>query len=117
MREDVAGRGEAGAALASLAAVGSILAASSCCLPILPFVMAAGFAGTSRFLSAAQPYLLVASVLFIAYGFYQGHRAKKCQRRTNIIGSVLLWVSMVFVIASILFPQVLANLSASLLTG
>lgn len=42
---------------ASLAAIGSVLAASSCCLPILPFMMAAGLAGTSTFLSAARPYL------------------------------------------------------------
>ena len=53
-------------ALASLAAIGSVLAASSCCLPVLPFVMAAGVAGTSAFLNAARPYLLAVSVVFIA---------------------------------------------------
>jgi hypothetical protein len=63
-------------ALASFAAIGSVLAASSCCLPILPFMMAAGFAGGSAFLSAARPYMLLASVVFIGCGFYQGRRAK-----------------------------------------
>jgi hypothetical protein len=101
--------------LASIAAIGSVLAASSCCLPILPFVVAAGFAGGSAFLSAARPYLLGASILFIAYGFYQAWRAKKCQRRPSVIGSVLLWVSTVFVVISIFFPQVMANAAASLL--
>ena len=100
---------------ASLAAIGSVLAASSCCLPILPFMMAAGLAGTSTFLSAARPYLLVASVLFVAYGFYQSWRAKKCQRRPNVIASALLWISAVFVLISIFFPQVMANAAAGLL--
>jgi cytochrome bd-type quinol oxidase subunit 2 len=101
--------------LASLAAIGSVLAASSCCLPILPFMMAAGLAGSSTFLSALRPYLLAASILFIAYGFYQAWRAKKCQRRPNVIASALLWVSAVFVVISIFFPQVMANAAAGLL--
>ena len=101
--------------LASLAAIGSVLAASSCCLPILPFMVAASLAGSSTFLSAARPYLLVASILFIAYGFYQSWRAKKCQRRPNMIASALLWVSAIFVVISIFFPQVMANAAAGLL--
>jgi hypothetical protein len=101
--------------LASLAAIGSVLAASSCCLPLLPFMMAAGLAGGSAFLSAARPYLLGTSVLLVAWGFYQAWRAKKCQKRPNVIASVLLWVSTVFVVISILFPQVMANAAADLL--
>ena len=96
-------------ALASIAAIGSVVVASSCCLPILPFVMAAGFAGSSTFLSAARPYLLGASILFIAYGFYQAWLAKKCQRRPSVVGAILLCVSTLFVAVSILFPQALAN--------
>jgi cytochrome bd-type quinol oxidase subunit 2 len=105
----------AGATFASLAAIGSVLVASSCCLPILPFMMAAGLAGSSTLLSAARPYLLAASILFIAYGFYQTWRAKKCQRRPSAIASVLLWASAVFVVVSIFFPQVMANAAAGLL--
>lgn len=101
--------------LASLAAIGSVLAASSCCLPLLPFMMAAGLAGGSAFLSAARPYLLAASILFIGYGFYQTWRVKKCQRRPSVIASALLWVSASFVVISILFPQVMANAAAGLL--
>ena len=101
--------------LASLAAIGSVLAASSCCLPIMPFVMAAGFASGSAFLLAARPYLLAASVIFIAFGFYQVRRASKCQRRPSPISFFLLWVSAGFVFLSIFFPQVMANAAASLL--
>ena len=105
----------ANATFASLAAIASVLAASSCCLPILPFLMAAGLAGSSAFLSAARPYLLAASILFIAYGFYQTWRAKKCRRRPNVIASVLLWMSAGFVVISVFFPQVMANAAAGLL--
>jgi len=62
--------------MASLAAIGSVLAASSCCLPILPLMMAAGVVGSSTF-SRLPALSTVASILFIAYGFYQRRRAKK----------------------------------------
>jgi hypothetical protein len=101
--------------LASIGAIGSVLAASGCCLPILPLFLAAGFAGTSALLAAARPYLLGASILLIGYGFYQAWRAKKCRRRPNVIASALLWIAAVFVVISIFFPQVMANASASLL--
>ena len=99
---------------ASLAAIGSILAATSCCLPLLPFVMAAGLAGSSTLLSEIRPYLLVGSIVFIAYGFYQSRRAKRCQRRTSVIASILLWLSAAFVFISIVFPQVMANAIAGI---
>ena len=114
-RTDSGSRSGTGAAIASIAAVGSVLAASSCCLPVLPFMMAAGLAGGSAFLSMARPYLQAASVLSIAFGFYQSRQAKKCRRRSGVIGSALLWVSAGFVFLSIFFPQVMANAAASLL--
>lgn len=101
--------------LASFAAIGSVVAASSCCWPILPFVAAAGFAGSSALLSAARPYLMGASVLLIAYGFYQARRVKKCGRRPSVIASILLWISAAFVVVAIFFPQLMANAAASLL--
>lgn len=102
-------------ALASLAAIGSLVAASSCCWPILPFVAAAGFAGSSTFLSAARPYLLAISVLLIAYGFYQARQTKRCGRRPRVLSSALLWMSAAFVVMTIFFPQVMANAVANLL--
>jgi hypothetical protein len=98
----------------SIAAVASILAATSCCLPLLPFVLAAGLAGTSAFLSEIRPYLLVGSAVFIGYGFYQSRRAKRCQRRTSVFASILLWLSAAFVFISIFFPQVMANAVAGI---
>jgi hypothetical protein len=104
----------AGTVAASLAAIGTVLAASSCCLPLLPFMMAAGLAGTSAFLSVVRPYLLAGSILFIAFGFYEARRARKCNRRTSAVATILLWVSAGFVLISILFPQIVANAIANL---
>jgi hypothetical protein len=101
--------------LASVAAIGSVLAASSCCLPVLPFVFAAGTAGSSAFLTAFRPYLLGASVLLVGYGFFQAWRAKQCRHRPSMLSSALLWTSAVFVVFSIVFPQALAEAAASLL--
>ena len=58
--------------VASLAALGSVIAASSCCLPLLPFLFAAGAAGTSAFVAQLRPYLLVLSVLLIAFAIPAG---------------------------------------------
>ena len=103
-------------ALVSIAAIGSILAASTCCLPVLPFVAAAGLAGGSTFLSASRPYLLGLSVVLIGFGFYRALRGKKCSNRPSVISAILLWVSAVFVFVSIFFPQAMANVTADLLT-
>lgn len=97
---------------ACVAAIGSILAASACCLPLFPLMISAGLAGASAFLAGIRPYLLAGSILFIAFGFYQARRARKCNRRTGMAATVLLWVSAGFVSISILFPQVMANLIA-----
>lgn len=102
-------------ALTSIAAMGSVVAALSCCLPVSPFLIAAGAAGSSAFLTAARPFLLGVSVLCVAFGFYQAWRAEQCQRKPSVISSILLWVSTVFVVLAIFFPQMLANAAANLL--
>lgn len=96
----------AGTVAASLAAIGTILAASSCCLPLFPFMVAAGLASTSAFLAEVQPYLLVGSILFIALRFYQARRTRKSNRRTNTVALVLLCASAGFVLVSSFFPQI-----------
>src|SRR5262249_7942905 len=101
----------------SLAALGSVIAASSCCLPLLPFMLAAGAAGTSAFLIRFRPYLLALSVLLIAFGFYKSWRAKQCNRRHSRVSTFLLWFSAIVVFLFIFFPQVIANLVADLLAG
>ena len=103
--------------IASLAALGGVIAASSCCLPLLPFLFAAGAAGTSAFVTQLRPYLLVLSVMLIAYGFYKSWRAKQCNCKASRISTLLLWFSAFVVFVFIIFPQVIANLVADLLAG
>ena len=103
--------------LTSLAALGSVIAASSCCLPLLPFLFAAGAAGTSAFVAQLRPYLLVLSVLLIAFGFYKAWRAKQCNCKPSRISTFLLWFSAFVVFVFIFFPQLVANLVADLLAG
>ena len=103
--------------VASLAALGSVIVASSCCLPLLPFLFAAGAAGTSAFVVQLRPYLLVLSVLLVAFGFYRSWRAKQCNCKPSWISTFLSWFSAIVVVAFIFFPQVIANLVADLLAG
>jgi hypothetical protein len=101
----------------SLAALGSVIAASSCCLPLLPFLFAAGAAGSSAFVTQLRPYLLLLSVLLIAFGFYKSWRARQCNCKPSGISTFLLWFSAIVVFLFIFFPQVMANLMADLLAG
>ena len=101
----------------SLAALSSVVSASSCCLPLLPFVFAAGAAGTSAFIAQLRPYLVVLSVLLIAFGFYKSWRAKQCNCKPSRISTFILWFSAIVVFVFIFFPQVIANLVADLLAG
>jgi hypothetical protein len=106
-----------GAITAALSAVGSVLAALTCCL--LPLVLAAGTATSARFLSsyigALRPYLLGLSVLLIALGFYQSRRARQCNCKPSALSQVVLWLSALIVAISILLPQAFADLVERLL--
>ena len=77
-------------ALTSIEAIGSVVAALSCCLPVSPFLLAAGAAGSSALLTAARPYLLGVSALCVAFGFYQAWRGEQCQRQPSVISRILL---------------------------
>ena len=102
-------------AIASFGALGAVIAASSCSLPLLPFLAAAGTAGSSAFFVKVRPFLVAISVLLVAFGFYQSWKGKHCKRRPSRLNSILLWTSAVIVVASILFPQAIANLVADIL--
>src|ERR1700730_11465797 len=98
--------------LASIGALASVVAASTCCLPLIPFVAAAGAARGAALLTSLRPYLLALSAILIGYGFYQGHRARRCNRRPSRLSTILLFSSAVIVFVSVFFPQVLAGLLA-----
>ena len=101
--------------IASLAALGSVVLASSCCLPMFPFIFAAGAAGSSAFFTKARPFLLALSVLSIGFAFYQRRRARQCQCKPNLLSTIILWSSVAVVLTFLLFPQVIANVVANFL--
>src|SRR5215472_16134701 len=103
--------------IASLPALGGMVLASSCCLPLAPFLLAAGTAGSSAFFVKLRPFLLAASVLLIGFGFYQSWRAKQCNGQPSLLSTILLWTSAILVLLFILFPQAIANLLANVLGG
>jgi len=97
----------------SLGAIGSALASVACCLPF-GAAAAIGIAGASVFLDAARPWLAATSVLLVAAGFWQQRRASRCGIRTGRLSVLLLWCSLVVVVAVIFFPQEIAGLLADL---
>src|SRR5215471_7587342 len=99
--------------IASLSALGGMVLASSCCLPLAPFLLAAGTAGSSAFFVKLRPYLLAGSVLSIGFGFYQSWRSKQCKCQPSLLSTILLWFSAIVVLLFILFPQAIANLLAN----
>lgn len=109
--------GSKSAIIASLGALASVIAASSCCLPLLPFLFAAGTATMSAFLTTARPYLIAVSLLLIGFAFYKSWRAKQCNCKPGRTSTFLLWFSAIVVLVFIFFPQVVANLLANLLAG
>ena len=110
-------RGSKSTAIASIGAIASVIAASSCCLPLLPFLFAASAASTSVFVAQFRPYLLVLSVLLVAFGFFKSWQAKQCNCKPSRVSTFLLWFSAIVVVVMIFFPQVIANLLADLLAG
>jgi hypothetical protein len=95
---------------ASLVAILSSVATLSC-LP-LGLAAALGAGAASAFFTTLRPWLLGLSVLLLALGFWQQHRAKQCGVRGRWLGNVLLWAAVVVVLGMILFPQEIAGVIA-----
>jgi len=95
-----------------MAAMGSLVAAMSCCLPAGTFLAAAGAAGAARILAPLRPWLIGLSVLSLIVGFVQTYARSQCTLRRNPVTVVLLWIAAAMVVMMLLFPQVIAGLLA-----
>ncbi|HXM43646.1 MAG TPA: hypothetical protein VN924_20585 [Bryobacteraceae bacterium] len=93
------------------AAVVSAVTAFSCCLPLGPFLLAAGSAGVAGILLSVQAYLIAFSVLMLAAGFVQAFRARQCGRRRRALNVAVLLCSTGLV-AAMLFGYVPASAPA-----
>jgi hypothetical protein len=89
------------AVASSLAAMAGAMAALSCCLPLGPFLLAAGSAGAAGVLVSLQPYLIGFSALMLAVGFFQAFRARQCGRKRRAINLVVLLASTGLVAAMV----------------
>src|SRR5579872_3270731 len=101
-----------GTALSSLAALGSLVAAVSCCVPIGTFVAAAGAAGAARILAPLRPWLMALSIVLLAAGFVRTYWLPQCATRRRWFSVILLWISAAIVALMRLFPQAIAGFLA-----
>jgi hypothetical protein len=108
-------RPSTGISTSLLAILGSV-ATIGCCLPI-GFAAALGVGAASAFFTTLRPWLLALSVVLIAVGFWQQHRAKQCAVRGRWLGSALLWVAVLVVVGMVLFPQQVAGFIADRFYG
>ena len=93
-----------GSISSSLAAIGSVLAATSCCLPVGTLWLAATFAGAGAVLNRFRPWLIGLSLALIAFGFWQARRARSCSPGRRRLNLSLLFVAAFFTCASLLLP-------------
>ena len=97
--------------ISSLTALGSVAAASLCCLPIIPLTLAAGAAGGGWLaFSKYQPYLLALSAACIVFAFWQASRARQCSLQRRTVNFLLIAIAAFFTGGALLFPQAMANL-------
>lgn len=82
-----------------------------CCLPV-GAAAALGLASAGVYLEAARPWLAAFSVVFLAAGFWQQRRARRCGINGGVFSVVLLWVSVVVVAGVIIFPQEISGFIA-----
>ncbi|MBI4907765.1 MAG: hypothetical protein HY820_29345 [Acidobacteria bacterium] len=100
--------------IASITALASVIAASTCCLPLGLFVAAAGTAGASAYLQTARVWLMPVSLVLLGVAFHQAYaRRNQCTRRSTWSKAVL-WISAAVVLAMFLFPQWVAITLAKL---
>ncbi len=88
----------------SLAAIGSILAVTTCCLPLGTMWLAAASAGAGAYFEPFRPYLIGFAIACIAFGFWQARRATTCSPAQRRINLALLLFSTLAVGLSLLLP-------------
>jgi hypothetical protein len=99
--------------LTSVAAAMSALATLACCLP-LGIAGAAGALGLSVALERLRPWLISLAVILLGVSAFQMYRGqKRCQRRSRL-SLICFGLAVALVLGVMIFPQILAELLASL---
>ena len=98
--------------LTPAAAAVTALATFLCCVPTT-FAAAVATTSVGLFVADYQGWFLTASVLLIVIGAWQVRAARRsCSTTRRRVSAILLGVSAVIVVATVLFPQVLAGFMA-----
>ena len=115
-----------GERLASGGAVLAAFIASFCCIgPLLFVLLGLGSFGAATMLEPARPYLLAASVLFLAFGFYRTYfrRDTTCapeeacaSKPVSRSSRIALWAASVAVLAFALSPYYAGPLARRMTT-
>lgn len=119
-----AGRSRKAGLMATGGAVVSAVLSSACCwLPLLLIAFGASAAGVAGFFEAYRPYLLGATGLLLASGFYVVYlRKENCgpgeacavpNPRLQRVNKTMLWVATAVVVAFALFPKYVGYLLGS----
>ncbi len=97
------------------AVVSAVLSSACCWLPLLLIAFGASAAGVAGFFEAYRPYLLGATGLLLASGFYLAYvRKERCgpgeacaipNPRLRRLNKVTLWVATAVVLAFAIFPN------------
>jgi len=104
-------------------AVLTAIGASLCCIgPILTLLFGVGAFGAATIFASARPYLLVAAVLALAFGFYQLYlRREDCApgeacptTPTSRVARLTLWTASVAVLIFALTPYYVGTLARHL---
>lgn len=100
---------------AASAAVVSVLAAATCCLPVGTILAAAGTAGASAMLERARGWLMPLSLVLLTVAFLQTYWRREAHRPLG--GQILLWLSAAIVLGVFFFPQWVAVMVADMTGG
>ncbi len=95
------------------AAVISALSTLVCCLP-LGIAAAAGTASLGVLVQPLRPWLMGLSLALLGFGFAQLYRYRGTCRPRSRTGAALFWFSAMVVLATLVFPQVMAGVLADL---
>jgi hypothetical protein len=85
-----------------------------CCLPS-GIAAAAGAAGLGAVLEPLRPWLVGLSIVLLVVGFVQLYRSNWSCRRRSPVSIVLFLISAIVVLGEIVFPQITAELFASVI--
>ncbi len=97
------------ASVSALAALASVVAMVSCCLPLPAILLAGGLSIGGVWLTEARPYLLALSLALVGYALYSLYRKRSCAMARPLWAQALVWLSLGAVVALGAFPQWSAN--------